>query len=182
MIAATALRPPPPHPRERDKSINNLLIYFTSLSSNLIAGSFVSVELWWGGGRCRWCWGGDKWGEGGGMSQSWRRKEVFVFLLFISSMRGGVFFLPEAFFETQPLCFDSVCSVFTAATLPPSVHNSAKGKHTRTHTRTHIGGEKDRGEQSFHKLSARKNLISNINARRSTLCAIVLLSFQKLVF
>lgn len=44
-------------------------------------------------------------------------------------------------------------------------------------------GRKEREEQSFqYKLSERKNLISNINAGRATLCAIVLLSFQKLVF
>ncbi len=35
----------------------------------------------------------------------------------------------------------------------------------------------------FENASANdRNLISNINARKSTLCAIVLLSFQKLVF
>ncbi len=81
--------------------------------------------------------------------------------------------MPEAFRDTALL--DSLCGVFTAATLPPLVHNSRRSKHTHT-------GEKDGEEQSFHKLSERKNLISNINARRSTLCAIVLLSFQKLVF
>lgn len=182
MIAATALRPPPPHPRERDKSINNLLIYFTSLSSNLIAGSFVSVKLWWGGGGVGGVEGEINEGRVEGCRRVEEGKKFLCSCCLFRPCVAAFFFLPEAFFETQPLCFDSVCSVFTAATLPPSVHNSAKGKHTRTHTRTHIGGEKDRGEQSFHKLSARKNLISNINARRSTLCAIVLLSFQKLVF
>ena len=43
----------------------------------------------------------------------------------------------EAFFETRPLCFDSVCTVFTAAALPPLAHNSARSKHAHAHTHAH---------------------------------------------
>ncbi len=168
----SCLRPPPP-PQERDKSINNLLIYFTSLSSNLIAGSFVSVELW---GRWRWCRGEDKYREGGGMLQSRRRKEtasfLFVFMLGFFCPCMAAFCWRRS--ETQLLSTASVVCLLLQHCLHWFI--------TLEEANTRMGGEKDREEQSFHKLSERKNLISNINARRSTLCAIVLLSFQKLVF
>lgn len=93
----------------------------------------------------------------------------FMFLCF-SPMHGS----NSCFSDATP--FSSLCSLFTAATLPPLVHNSRRSKHTWE-------GRKEREKQSFqYKLSERKNLISNINAGRATLCAIVLLSFQKLVF
>lgn len=77
-----------PPPQERDKSINNLLIYFTSLSSNLIAGSFVSVEGVEGGrlggvnkGRAEGC---------RGVEETKSSAALFALVLFPSSMRGGV--------------------------------------------------------------------------------------------
>lgn len=158
----------------RDESINNLLIYFTSLSSNLIAWSFVSVESLRRGCRV----------EGG------KERQVFVVVVVV-----GVAPLVRArrlcvcfYFVCLPggvlgwALFDSFCSVFTAATLPPLAHNS-KAKQTHTHTYRGRGGAGGEGKSNpSTNYQKEKNLISNINARRSTLCAIVLLSFQKLVF
>lgn len=62
-----------------------------------------------------------------------KKRQVFCVVFFcfhvvFSSMRGSV--LLEAFRDTAP--FDSLCSVFTAATLPPLVHNATRSKHTHT--------------------------------------------------
>lgn len=156
MIAATTLHtPPPPQERETNQSIT---CWFISrpYRLNLIAGSFVSVELRWGGGVAG-VEGGDKWGEGGGMLQSWRSKEVFVFpvVYFVHAWRR-VFCWRR--FSRHGLCV----STASALCLPLQhchhwlITRQEANTRTRTHTHTHIGGERDREEQSFHKLSARK--------------------------
>lgn len=81
---------------------------------------------------------------------------------------------------------ESLCS--TAACLllrqhwPPLAHNLAGTTHTHTYTYKGEMGE-GVGAAIFPPfIGEKKKLISNINARPSALCAIVLLSFQKLVF
>lgn len=147
MIAATALRPPPPHPRERDKSINNLLIYFTSLSSNLIAGSFVSVELWWGGGGV----GGVEGEINEGRVEGCRRvEEGKKFLCSCCLFRPCVaaFFFCRRRFSRHSLCVSTASAV--CLPLQHCLHwfITLQKANTRTHTREHTSEGRKTGESN----------------------------------
>lgn len=139
MIAA-----PPPHPQERDKSINNLLIYFTSLSSNLIAGSFVSVEGVEGGrlggvnkGRAEGCRGVE---EGNKKFCCSVCARVVSFVHAWRSLSGA------AFGDSAPLS-----CVFAAATLPPLV------QHTHTRRGGWGGGQGKKREEQCTNYQKEKN-------------------------
>ena len=101
---------------------------------------------------------------------------VFVSLLFSLPHAWQPLFCGEGVFEDGAL-FDCVRGCLL---LQHCLHRFVAP--VEANARKH-GRERQRGKSNpATNYQKEKNLISNINARRGTLCAIVLLSFQKLVF
>lgn len=141
-----------PPPQERNKSINNPLIYFTTLSSDLIAQPFVSCL----GGAC-----------------GWRRRSCS------DAVEGKEHQVSSSLRCTSDYCFPCCCFVSVCGSwleASPCLCSTAAPFLLRQHWwGCGVGG-------LFTVYPGEKKLISNINARPGALCAIVLLSFQKLVF